>query len=559
MLKVWVYLVIGAMVWITASILLSIFLPGATNGSDSQEDLMPAQVVMGINTVRMQQKVLVSPPKEEDKPPKEEDNIEDNHAHQHKKDLKHSEMMAEHLARNEDYIEIFQDHSCTGTPIKIMTDNFESLCDNCWDSCGILWPSKGDGNELGSSVNLNIVSILIMTDYKMRFYETCKGTWTYKDPAAVTDVKTWPKGSCLDFGLVPPFSHVEFIGVEKNKAVDVVSKDKMSPSYNVAFSAESSYYFAYQAMANLYAFETTNQSANAVLTRLLTCSEPDDFMKIIPTFQRKRDPASLRYSPFNKPDIIAKWFSSDKAPTEEVIVVIDPDNWLVKDLSPIVRQVREGHAFGSHAFYQNNPQLNKLWQRYCKVNCDHKPDAVAVPYFVHRNDLAKIAPLWREYTRLIREDIEKDPSLIKEYSSIQMSWCAEMFAYNFAAAHVGVQHTGKGYLQLRDVDRRRRASENDKILMIHMGRAWFPHDYEPGKKWSHTEGKAWKSFGNQVWCKCNYTAGTVVPWPLPDNLDFVSRVTLTKLHYALEKYPIPTSSNYFKQPVNAHSYHHSYH
>jgi len=508
---------------------------------------MPAQVVLGKNPIRGQQKeVLVSPKK-----------VEDDHTHRHKKNMKHNEMMAEHLAGNEDYIEIFRDHSCTGTPIKIMTDNFESLCDNCWDSCGLFWPEEKDEGH-SDFVNMNVVSILIMTDYKMKFYETCKGTWTYKDPVAVTDVSTWPKGSCLDFGLIPPFSHVEFIGVKKNKSVDILPKKEAAPSYNVAFSAESSYYFAYQAMANLYAFETSKQSPNAVLTRLLTSSEPDDFMNRIPTFQEKRDAESLRYSPFNKPDIIAKWFSSDKPPTEEVIVVIDPDNWLVKDLSPIVSKVKEGHAFGSHAFYQNNPKLNQLWQRYCKVNCDHKPDAVAVPYFVHRNDLAKIAPLWREYTLLIRRDMEKNPGLVNEYSSIQMSWCAEMFAYNFAAAHVGVQHIGKGYLQLRDVDRRRSAAENNKILMIHMGRAWFPHDYEPGKKWSHTEGKAWRSFGNQVWCKCNYTAGTVVPWPLPDNLDFVSRVTLTDLHYALEKYPLPTSSKYFKQPVNPHSYHHSY-
>jgi len=549
MIRVWVYLVIGAMVWITASIVLTIFLPKTSNATDSDDDLVPAQVVLGKNIAKVQAKELAVPP--------EEESVDDNHVHQHKKKLKHAELLKAHLTGNESYIEIFQDHSCMGTPIKIMTDNFESLCDNCWDSCGQFWPSRGKKEASDNLVNMNTKSILIMTNYKMRFYETCKGTWAYKDPSPVTDVNSWPKGSCLDFGLIPPFSHVEFIDVMKNKALKGGSDGKAGPSYNVAFSAESSFYFAYQAMANLYAFETSGQSPNAVLTRLLTCSEPDDFMDTIPTFQAKREPESLRYSPFNKPDIIAKWFESDQAPTEDVIVVIDPDNWLVKDLSAVVSQVREGRAFGSHAFYTNNPQLNQLWQRYCTVNCDHKPDAVAVPYFVHRNDLAKIAPLWREYTKKIRKDIEKDPGLVKEYSSIQMSWCAEMFAYNFAAAHVGVHHIGKGFLQLRDVDMRRRDAENEKILMIHMGRAWFPKDYEPGKKWSHTEGKAWRSFGNQVWCKCNYTAGTIVPWPLPDEMDFVSRVTLTDLHYALEKYPIP-KSKYFKQPVNGHSYHHSY-
>ena len=43
----------------------------------------------------------------------------------------------------------------------------------------------------------------------------------------------------------------------------------------------------------------------------------------------------------------------------------------------------------------------------------------------------------------------------------------------------------------------------------------------------------------QVWCKCNYTAANVVPWPLPDGLDFMSYHTLRILHDSQQALPIP--------------------
>ena len=47
--------------------------------------------------------------------------------------------------------------------------------------------------------------------------------------------------------------------------------------------------------------------------------------------------------PLNKPDVIVKWYASASAPAkgvDEVVVVIDPDNWLVRSIQPWVSQVR---------------------------------------------------------------------------------------------------------------------------------------------------------------------------------------------------------------------------
>ena len=58
-----------------------------------------------------------------------------------------------------------------------------------------------------------------------------------------------------------------------------------------------------------------------------------------------------RYGPLNKADVITKWFASVDAPQDEVIVVIDPDNWFTGEIRPWVDKVKKGHAVAQAAFY----------------------------------------------------------------------------------------------------------------------------------------------------------------------------------------------------------------
>ena len=71
-------------------------------------------------------------------------------------------------------------------------------------------------------------------------------------------------------------------------------------------------------------------------------------------------------------------------------------------------------------------------------NCNVAPDHVAVPYFVHRDDLARIAPLWRLI--IIKLIAVKDQLGQRHFQALQLGWCAEMYAYIFAAAALGVRH-----------------------------------------------------------------------------------------------------------------------
>jgi hypothetical protein len=50
-----------------------------------------------------------------------------------------------------------------------------------------------------------------------------------------------------------------------------------------------------------------------------------------------------------------------------------------------------------------------------------------------------------------------------------------------------------------------------------------------------------------VWCKCNDTAGHVIPWPVParDWDDFQSNITLTYLHESQALYgQVPKNERY---------------
>ncbi|ETO36150.1 hypothetical protein RFI_00912, partial [Reticulomyxa filosa] len=313
-----------------------------------------------------------------------------------------------------------------------------------------------------------------------------------------------------------------------------LQKSNQSNTYKV-YSGESSEYMGYQAQANYYGFLTSAQHPNARFQRLLTARTQDDLAEYIPTFQAKRYPYSKRYGPVNKADSILKLFqSSANQPSEQVIVIIDPDNWILKDISPWVKQVAPGHALGEAAWFYGSSAVTSLWKEVCLQNCDWPLDLVGVPYLVHREDLKKIAPWFRKYIMIMKEREETDPSFAKKYEvlfHIQMGWGTEMFGYIFAAAHVGIKHEVVWGIQIRDVSPRPQTPKDEKAFaMIHMGRAWFPRDYEPGKQWWHTEGRAFRNFGAQVWCKCNWTASDIIPWPIPEGTDFQSRHTLYLLH-----------------------------
>lgn len=370
------------------------------------------------------------------------------------------------------------------------------------------------------------------------------------------------EGTCVPIYDWPKFTRGQLTHGAPPRRIDPAVQKKFftgtdlsKPQTRVVFSCESSIYFGYQTVTSAFAFLQSNQT-NASWLRLLSAQMPDDLSERLPTFTGPRTLYSKRYSPINKPDIIDKWMNSkqDAPNPEDTIVVIDPDNWLLKDVNEWASKVSRKHAIGQAAYYHGNPNVQKLWQLVCKKGCNNTVAHVGVPYVLKAADLKEVAPLWRKYTMLLNEMRQDEKTKAQfekggEFGSLYISWTSEMYGYNFACAHLGIETDTVHDLQIRDVDGRVSQQQNEKKAMIHMGRAWFPKkEAALAEKWRHTEGKDFNHFGIQVWCKCNRTGHEIMPWPVPDGLDFQSYHTLRLLHEAKEWYgPIPENTTYRPQ------------
>ena len=323
--------------------------------------------------------------------------------------------------------------------------------------------------------------------------------------------------------------------------------DNVQPRTWIVYSATSSEYFGYQLLANAYSFLQSNQT-NAHWMRLLTSRVPDDLSERFPTFAAPTSLYSRHYVPINKPDIIDKWFQSPDAPhPDDTIVIIDPDNWLLKDVNPWTKDVSRKQAVGQVAYYGYSPKVTELWKELCLENCDNKIDPVGVPYFVKASDLKDIAPLWRSYSIEISRRHFTNKTFADYYDkSLGVGWAAEMFGYNYACAHLGIKTKVVDNVQLRDTSTDRNWKTWSKTPMIHMGRAWFPkNETEAAAPWRHENDDGFSAQGIQVWCKCNTTAGNVQPWPLPSNLDIVSYHTLRILHDSKDFFgPVPVNKTF---------------
>jgi len=433
-------------------------------------------------------------------------------------------------------VQFFDKEGCEGTSME-----FKSSAE-VYDIplCGRTnWPN---GKVIGSG---NLVhSVRVSGSGELDLYQDCNLARYWSTVMAIDDcvnVYDWPKtkGFRIRAG-------------ESLKQPPQLPDRQKAPfaKYNVVFSCESSEYFGYQVQTSLYAFETSNQK-NAVWTRLITAGERDDLVDIFPTFQAKRHPYSRRYGPLNKADVLAKWVVSTDAPREDVVVIIDPDNWLLQDLSPIVKKVSPGHAVAQRAWFSGSSSIQKLWEAFCRKNCETAVlDHAAVPYFVHRDDLTKIAPVFKEYILLMKRRFEHDKQFERRFTGIQIDWGCEMFGWIFATAELGIKVEIRGNLQVRDVS----GSPKKSVPMLHMGRAWFPKTYKgEGLKWLHSDQGGFGYRGQQVWCKCNNTASDELPWPVPPETDFQSNATLTLLHHARERYgEIPKGTRFRKHGGGYH-------
>jgi hypothetical protein len=206
----------------------------------------------------------------------------------------------------------------------------------------------------------------------------------------------------------------------------------MDPPYSLpvrtVFSVDGSRYQHWQAELLAYSHRRVGQPGP--LTRLWSATDPPDPFpgKTVRTTPWNPHPLTGDwYPPFNKPAAIQEWLSAT-CPEEEGVLLVDPDCIF---LAPVAAQVERGRPVSQPMDYMNpdTDSSRELVARHCR-----RPalvQGVGIPTLIHQDDLRVLAPLWLAKTEAIRSD---------QHSRELAGWTAEMWAYMFAAAELGLTH-----------------------------------------------------------------------------------------------------------------------
>ena len=202
---------------------------------------------------------------------------------------------------------------------------------------------------------------------------------------------------------------------------------------HTVFSVDGSLYQRWQ--ADLLAYSHRKAGQTGPLTRLW-CAWGESPVFDGQTFQTmpySPHPVSGdSYLPYNKPMALLTWLE-DAPPAEEAVLLLDPDCIFIApcDLSAI-----RGEPVSQPIGYMDPASNAELVKRHgCKPT---SVQGIGIPTLIHRDDLVALTPLWVEITEAIRTD---------PVSRQLAGWTAEMWAYIFAAARLGLRH------QLRDLAR----------------------------------------------------------------------------------------------------------
>lgn len=198
---------------------------------------------------------------------------------------------------------------------------------------------------------------------------------------------------------------------------------------HTVFSVDGSLYQRWQ--ADLLAYSHRRLRQPGPLSMLLSTEErPAPFVGR--TFQTAPySPHPLTgddYSPYNKPKALRDWLW-DAPPEEEALLILDPDCIFLK---PFTGSVSRGRPVAQPISYLDptHERNLELVEKHCRN--PESVQGVGIPILIHKDDLAVVAPLWLEKT----EEIRGDPK-----SRETAGWVAEMWAYAFAAAELGLHHT----------------------------------------------------------------------------------------------------------------------
>ena len=205
-------------------------------------------------------------------------------------------------------------------------------------------------------------------------------------------------------------------------------------------------------------YESFRQSGmQGSITRLLACDDEGlrryKGLDLGPTFVHP----NYRHNPrnndtsasYNKPASVMH-FVSEANFTEEYILFIDADMLLTKPIDPAALGAKKGVVVSEYVPYMIGSS-NEMAANFLPAERVKLAKQVGWYHIFHRDDLARIAPLWLEYCGRVRTEPEKywaiNGSIPKSIPTGdayvefgKAPWISEMYGYSFGAAMAGVEH-----------------------------------------------------------------------------------------------------------------------
>ncbi|KAK9918893.1 hypothetical protein WJX75_007917 [Coccomyxa subellipsoidea] len=210
----------------------------------------------------------------------------------------------------------------------------------------------------------------------------------------------------------------------------------------------------WQSLGLYYSFIRSGQPGR--IMRIAACRGDDPLERfpsdLVPNWMTEGvwEVEHIVYPLFNKAWAI-KQFMELARPPEEYILVLDSDMLIHKQFLPSDFKVAKGTAASENIWYLED--LNTFLGRELLPDLAPKEDWDAYPgvgrvadqvgefYFLHRNDLERVAALWWEYTLPALKEIQRRAPVLQTSQSLQRRvWYSEMHAYALGAAKEGVHH-----------------------------------------------------------------------------------------------------------------------
>ncbi|CAL8464127.1 g3662 [Coccomyxa elongata] len=210
----------------------------------------------------------------------------------------------------------------------------------------------------------------------------------------------------------------------------------------------------WQSIGLYYSFVRSGQPGRFV--RIAACREDEALQdgpsKLVPTWVTEgvSQVGNIVYPLFNKAWAI-KQFMELASPAEEYVLVLDSDMLIYKPFLPTDFNLVKSVAASENIWYLEDlnsflvhdllPDLpaQSDWDAY--PGAGRVADQVGEFYFLHRDDMANVAPLWWEYTLPVLNAIQRSGRIVQSKQSMHRRvWYAEMHAYALGAAKEGVHH-----------------------------------------------------------------------------------------------------------------------